>query len=543
MNQAIAAVGSTRPTTTPEATTPVVFVNGTPDPDLAVVSLRLEGPLDTRRATLHLAKRLADDRAAPPGAEVTIAVPHALSDGASRWQVLLSGRASDRAGDQLSGAERDAWVVPDRLAALLDEPLQRLLPRPAEDLLLGPVLDRIASWLGAETVFACDAHLLAERIDATSPQTRSIASLLGPVLSDLGLAVGQSLTLEGARVRRTLTVLPARSGRRVVLPWPDDEGRGGSVLSVTAGRQARPPRVWVARGGRPVVEDTFTLQPGWDPSLQGRPDSDYARLTSSDFGLYGPVYRAWVLNEDGAYNGAPFNLGQAFDAGALFDQPGTLRSPLRFGACLARDSAGRRLPPIIESSTDSGAAWSACPGRVEVMRDRAGVLLNDDELPSAVLSAAKAGTLRLRVTASLTSPDAIEARRWDGNPFAGPAPTRTVDLGGRYAWRAVAATSIHRDAVEAGTLSADTTDDRRALRAKLQAMIAQQPGPAVSARLGLAGAWTALRPGDRVGAALGRGVALDGSPAGFATRDARIQQIDLAFGVFNHAPRTTLRLD
>ena len=292
-----------------------------------------------------------------------------------------------------------------------------------------------------------------------------------------------------------------------------------------------------------MVEDTFVLQPGWDPGLQGRPDGDYGRLTSSDFSLYGSVYRAWVLNEDGAYSEAPFRLGEAYDVGTLFDQPGSIGSPLRLQPCLTSNAAGRQLPPIIESSIDSGTTWSAYPGQAEVMNDRVGVQLIDDTLPSSILAAAKAGTLRLRVTGSLIGPDPIQAALWDGNPFAGPGPTRVLDYSDRYAWRRVAVSSIHAGAIENGALQADAIDDRMAMRAELQAQIADQPGPEVASRLELVGAWTALRAGDRVRDALGRGVAIDGHPSSFATRDARIQRIDFTFGVSNTTPRTRIRLD
>lgn len=543
MTQAIAAIQPSLPQPTAEATTPLVLVDGVPDPDLSVVAMTFEAPLDQREATLQIAGRLAQAPGSLAQSEITVAVPHRLSDGETRWQVLLSGRWHEDDRDQSSGTDKSQRVIHDRLADLLSEPIALLGPWLDDELPLDDVLSRFSALLDAELVLACEADLLATAVTSSSPQTDTIARRLQPVLSSLGLTLIQTRQLDGQAVRRSLAVLPKRSGRRVSLPWPDDQGRGGSVVSVVVDRASSPPRAWVAQGDRPVVEDTFVLQAGWDPGLQGQPDSDYGRLTSSDFSLFGSVYRTWVLNEDGAYNDAPFNLGSAFDVGALFDQPGTIAQPIRFRSCLTRSSAGRRLLPVIESSTDSGASWSAYPGQAEVMTDRAGVLLTDDVLPGAILSAAKAGTLRLRVTATLISPNAIEETRWDGNPFAGPAPTRVVDFSDRFAWAYVAPTSIHRGAIDTGILDADTVDDRAAMRAELQAHIADQPGPEATARLDLIGAWTALRVGDRVADALGRGIAIDGHPSGFATRDARIQRIDLAFGVSNASPRTRIRLD
>ena len=534
MSDAIATVGPCSVRATTEPAVPVVFVDGVPDPGLHTVSATLRAPLDDRRAILV---HPADHATAAAYAELTIATPHTLSDGEVRWQVLLSGRASQVQRDLSAGHDTHRRVVRDRLSAVLDEPVATLRPIEGDGLALEDALLRLAALIDAEPVIACEAGLLHDVLPVSNAATQTIGGWLERVLNEHGLIIEQTLELRTRLVRRTLTVLPARAGRRVALPWHDGQGQGGSVQSVSVDRQSRPPRRWIARGQRPIVEDTFVLQPGWDPALQGQPDADYGRLTSSSFSLYGPVYRAWVLNEDGAYD-AP-----RFDAGALFDRPALIDEPLRFGSCLTQDTAGRRLAPIIESSTDSGASWSAYPGQADVMNDRAGVVLTDDDLPAAILSAAKTGALRLRITASLTGPDTIEATRWDGNPFAGPGATRVIDFADTFAWRTVAPTSIHRFALESGTLSADTADDRRVLRQRLLDHIAQQPGPDLSATIELHGAWTALRPGDRVGDALGRGLAIDGNPTSFGTRDACIQRIDLAFGVSDNTPRTRLRLD
>lgn len=543
MTNALAAVGSSQISQAVEASTPVVFCDGVPDPDLSVVSATLESPMDTRQAILHLNNAWTKQGRDLLGKELTIAVAHALTDGEGRWQVLLSGVIAQEDREASARRDQNERLLQDRLSTILNEPSELLGPWPDDGLALEEVLSRLSARIDTGLVIACDEGLAAALVTSAAPQTNTIGSLLRPALSALGLVIEQSLAVQQQQVRRTLTVLPQRQGRRVSLPWPDAQGRGGSVVSVVVDRKPRPPRAWIAQGDRPMVEDTFALQPGWDPSLQGQPDSDYGRLTSSDFSRFGSVYRTYVLNEDGAYSGSPFDLGSAFDIGALFDRPGTIRSVLPFRACLTEDSAGRRLGAIVESSTDSGANWSVYPGQAVVMNDRGGVELIDDVLPSSILTAAKAGTLRIRATASLTSPNPLEERRWDGNPFAGPAPTRVLNFTDQFAWAYVSPTSIHRSAIDAGTLQADTIDQRPALRQALQEHIAELPGPEASVKLELAGAWSALRPGDRVAEALGPGVAIDGQPASFATRDAHIQRIDLTFGVFNDSPRTRLRMD
>ncbi|MGB0766426.1 MAG: hypothetical protein ACPGYV_01810 [Phycisphaeraceae bacterium] len=525
-----------------QALRPTVFIGAIPRLDWSVTRFDAEAPLDRRVATLSrsvAAKR--DDTPLPPG-EITLAIPHALADGEVRWQVLLAGESMDEQANRSSGLDRDLMMVKDRLAAILDEPTSTIEGWPSEGLSLEALLQRVCALIDAECVAAVDSETRSLCVTPDATRSMTIGSRLRSATSAFGLAIEQTLVFEGGRARRTLTLIAGDDGRHVSLPWPDAQGRGGRVISVAVDREAKPPRRWVARGDRPVVEDTFALQPGWDPGLEGRPDSDYDRLTSTDFSRFAGVYRNWVLNEDGAYREPPFDL-DAFDAGALFGRPGSIDRALRLGPCLTRSDARRALPPVIESSTDGGASWSAYPGAAEVSTDRAGVLLADDALPSGILAAAKAGTLRIRVTASLPSPLPIETQRWDGNPFAGPAPTRILDLGDRFAWRRVVPGSLHADAIAGGTLTADTADDRLALASELRDAIAGSPGGSARATLQLHGSWTALRPGDRVREALGANLGIDGSPSRFDGPIARIQGVRIGFGVSDDAPRTRLILE
>lgn len=543
MTQAIASVAKARHPQHCEAVYPVVWVGAVPDPSLSVASISMQTPLDERRGTLvrDLAWTSGDVSLGP--SEITLAMAHELSDGEVRWDVLLSGQVHESDTRQSADRNECEWHLTDRLAYLLSQSFAEYAVTHQQEPTLRGMLQQLAALLGSECVFLCDEGLLDQAMPVGTSFRGTLSERLQDAFSGLGLVLQQRLTLENGVVGRSLVVLPERRGREIHLPWSDAEGRGGAVVSVVVDRVQRSPRLWIARGGRPVVEETFVLHPGWDPTLEGRPDNDYARLLSSDFSRFGTVYRAWVLNEDGAFDGSPYHLEQRFDAGALFDRPGAIRVPLRLGLCLTKDGSGRRLAPIVECSLDGGVNWSAYPGQSMVMNDRAGVVLLDDALPGVVLSAAKAGALRLRVTASLTSPEPIEARRWDGNPFAGPAPSRTLDFGEAYAWRRVGSGSIHKAALNSGLLLAETADRRSDLRILLQDEMDQQPGPSIQARLTLAGAWTCLRPGDLVREAVGRGQAIDGHPASFMTRLARLQRIDLSFGVFNTSPRTQLRLD
>lgn len=543
MSSTIAAVDSTGLSAVVESVTPAVFLDGVLEPGLSVLDYSASLPLSEATARVLNNDPQTSASSLIRHRRVVVAVPHLLTDGEVRWQVLLDGSAVKRERDLAVGKDHSPAEVFDGLATVLDEPASLFGPWPESGRSLAELVDRIGSAMQAEVVVACDPALATTLTQTPSPSTETLGRILTRALSDAGLILHNSLRFDDGLARRTLTVMAERCGRRVALPWPGPDGRGGAVKSVAIEDEQAPPRAWVAEGNRPVAEDTFGLQAGWDPAFEGEADAEYGRLTSADFSLYGAVYRAWVLNEDGAYSGAPYGLGDAFDIGALFGAPATVSTPTRLGSCLTRDAAGRPIPAVVESSTDSGSTWSAYPGSWSLMTDRAGVVLTDDELPASVLAAAKSGTLRLRVTATLTSPDPMSERRWDGNPFAGAAPTRVIRYGDRYAWRYVAPGSLHADAVNAGALTADTADDRLDMRLALQQAVAGFEGEAFSATVTLHGAWTALRAGDRAGGVLGRHVGVDGLSTRFEGRGARVRACSVLFGVAGTSPLTRITLD
>lgn len=543
MTHAIAAVAPSFLDSFTEASPPVVFIDGVPEPSLSLSRWTRASAMDANEAELVIETGADLPIEQLAGRSCAVALPHRLADGETRWSCLLEGRVTERVADLAAGRDARRLTIQGRFAALLADRADAGELSGGEALTLAMLLGHLGTLLNAEAVCACDPALTDTVVTASGSTPQTYSALLLPMLDRLGLRLEQSLAFEHGRSRRTLTLIDHEWGRRIALPWADPAGRGGAVRSARIARERHTPRQWIATGGRPVVEDTFSLQRAWDPALEGEPDSAYGRLTSSDFSVYGPVYRAWVLNEDGAYNLPPYNLGGAYDAGALFGSPGSIHTPLRFGPCLSRDASARAIGPVIESSTDAGASWSAYPGRAEVMMDRAGVVLIDDALPAAILSAAQAGTLRLRITASLTDPHRLRARRWTGNPFAGPGPTRELSLGDRYGWRYVAATSIHAGALASGTLTADTADDRRALRQALREHVEQATAPDRSAIIELDGAWPAIAPGDRAAQVLDRATRIDTQPARFEGRDARVVEVRIDFGVGSTSPRTRLTLE
>lgn len=106
-----------------------------------------------------------------------------------------------------------------------------------------------------------------------------------------------------APTARWVEVVSDQTARRVHLPRL--VSGQPAVVRLEQRGNANPATRWTAWGVN-KVESTFTLVGGWDPTLETADDVQYERSQSDDLPAYRDVLRAWVLNEDGRYSGAPF---------------------------------------------------------------------------------------------------------------------------------------------------------------------------------------------------------------------------------------------
>jgi hypothetical protein len=211
-------------------------------------------------------------------------------------------------------------------------------------------------------------------------------------------------------------------------------------------------------------EGTFELVGAWDSSLEGQPQSEYEKSTSSDFALYGDVYRRWCLNEAGDYSPAPYNRGDAYDLSSLFE--GEYYQPCRrvFQDCLTRDSSGAERGVYVEISYNSGTDWSAFTGGYDVLGDQCGIWISDDVFTSEMWNAISAATLKVRVTAVIQSDSVLEGEVYNGPVNSTAAMIEHVDSPkGKYRFDAVSPLSRFYEDVSAKVLTADEADDTAAL--------------------------------------------------------------------------------
>ncbi|MEX0745365.1 MAG: hypothetical protein WD118_07155 [Phycisphaeraceae bacterium] len=559
---------------------PIVFIDGVPEPRLAVVSYTAESPLDMRSIVLDAGEALTRPRLLRrwQQAHAIVAQPMRLADEQVRWQIL--GQGAIDSGERTSAAGRahrhltlhDRWTkrLADRLAwtwwseadgALVAQTAGRMqtgsagnrshqrfsftgrevfvLREAGEPWLLGEALATVNAW--AQLNLSLDLlpakvkrAPLIQAVDLGMP----LGTILRRLLEPYGLFVQREILRDGETVIEWRAIRDGAHSRTVHLSrLPTDTTTTGHAKAIAGDELRSAAEPWVARGAGWRVESTFDLVPGWHPTLAGASDAMYARSTSDDFVRYGKVYRYWVLNEDGRFSDAPYEQGPAFDLATFFGEGNLRAQALPFRPCVTRDEAGEPKPAIVEVSTDEGDNWQQYPGRATVAEHRAAVYLDDDELPSAFFTAVKAGEARVRVTASLQNPQPVEVVRWRGNPFAGANPPRVFEVGEVFRFQRVASSSIHAPAIAAGELEATELDSRQAMQQWLVERLHEQAGKEMGTgsqlRLTLAGTWLALRPGDRLHYA----DETHGPALGEAQPPAAIQSLRLRFD------RATTELD
>ena len=551
---------------------PVVFVNGVPETRLIARELRVNGPLDRRSGLLAMTSVentaiLLDHW---KKATVTLSLPNRLVDEQVRWPVFVHGRlAEDR--DELSAtSDEQILTLVDRWDLLLDEPLTSVWWQTDEGLLfdeaepavmrvgdganrsqlaweivgeqihvfqndgdlwtLGTALATVSALAGLElSLNWLTAELrnlpLVQEIDLGQATGRVLRRILEPY----GLVIQRDLVRESATVIERRSVRPAMHGRAVRLAWADDQRPLGQVLSVIADRPPQAAQPWIVRAEGWLVESTFELVNGWDPALEGEPDSSYSKVDNGNFSTYANVFRLWALNEDGQFSNPPYNQGDAYDLAAFFQHFPIRPRLLRFLPALTLDDAGVRRSPIVEISTDNGSNWSVYPGSARVRTDRAAVYLDDTTLPSAFLAAAQLGIAKVRITASLRSPIPVEVLRWSGNPFAGTNPAKVFDLGDAFRFQRVAPGSIHFTSIQSGTIKADEINQTATMnnwlinrQRRADELVDDEAGKAT---LKLSGTWPLLRIGDRLINTSGLGFDASGHAEAIASKGAVVSSV------------------
>ncbi len=437
----------------------MVLIDGAVRGDLCVLEMEAAGPCDERVVTIGVARERGgwDPRERErvsdlEGRRLTVVQPVLLEGIEAAGRVLFVGRVA--AVRQRLDGKRDGYELRGVCdwSGLLEGVVEGAIDSGER---VGDVIVRLSDGAGLGLdVGLVGAGVLGRVVGRSWGAGAELGAVLRWLLDRHGLVVRREMSWDGGGVIERRGVRELARGRDVsvvvsegaVAGVDDDIERGRAVKMVGV------------CGGQ-VVESTFEMVAGWDVAGEGLADGEYARSTSGAFEDVADVYRLWVLNEDGALGGAAYDLTGLFGDGRAVEPTG-----LRFGGALSADASGRSLGVVVEYSDDNGLSWRLYPGRVANERGRAGVYLDDDVLDGDYFASAKAGGVRVRVTATLTNPLRTEVVRWAGHPFAGGHATRAFDLRGLFAWRRVDSGSKYFGEIEAGLRPADETDGRGAMR-------------------------------------------------------------------------------
>jgi hypothetical protein len=347
-----------------------------------------------------------------------------------------------------------------------------------------------------------NADVRGRRLPSLDVTGKTLREVLKPLFQSQALCIRRRMQWRGT-VEEQRSIASLADARPIRLPSMQTAADPSVVEALDSMARRRRPQKLIAFAAGQVVESTFELVPGWEPAKEGMSAGEYGQSTSSDFDTVANVHRLWVLNEDGAFSAAPFNRGPAFDLTALFQEGRAISpQPLQFGSTLTQDDAGRSLGVVVEVSTDSGSTWRRHGGSMRVLTSRAAIYFNDDVLPAGYL-----GSMRVRVTATLQSPEPLQAVRWRGNPFTGSFEEIRFNVRDCFAYRRIARTSRYAASVGSGTIKADTVDDRGRLWQWLVARSREPLEPIGQTAMSTTGVMAGLRVGDRLASVSGRRVA------------------------------------
>lgn len=214
-------------------------------------------------------------------------------------------------------------------------------------------------------------------------------------------------------------------------------------------------------------ESTFVLQRAWPKSKDTTAVTDFSQDADAyqNDATNHRVWREWVLNEAGDYNGTRPEISAAFDFEAILGHPLIPRRQ-KFLPTLALDHDLSPLGSLqgisVDYSIDNGETWRPITRLVDstcqILQREAGIRFDGDQVPIELYTAGDKA--KVRVTATLRDDERLGLNIPNdfSSPLSSSNPT-LVDTSDRHHWREILPSSKYFGTFSSAITQGNTADD------------------------------------------------------------------------------------
>lgn len=216
------------------------------------------------------------------------------------------------------------------------------------------------------------------------------------------------------------------------------------------------------------VEATFELRRAWSEDKDELINDSSYPLTKSVAGDLGDninVWRKWVLNETGEYNGLRPEIKEAFNFNNEFGTGEWTESRRRFLPTITTGENGEPIGPsngflvevLIEELSGGAQRWETVEANFRILEDECAIYFDDEEPPSHVTYVADIAVIR--ITATVRGDRKIGALAERKDDAENPDKVReVVQAPGRFKRRIVSGNSSFSGTEGAGVKATDDKD-------------------------------------------------------------------------------------
>jgi len=299
----------------------------------------------------------------------------------------------------------------------------------------------------------------------------------------------------------------------------------------------------IVHGSYVEREITVELKRAWAVADDGMDAEDLRRGaetgdSDSQFEANPNVWRKWVLNEAGDYNGLRPSITEPFElTGILGANNITKRrkfyDPLTYLGDATDSKPERRESPLLEWYDPDDADWKPFKGGFRVLEHECGIWF-DETLPPEFLMALDTDA-RVRITATVRGDTRVTgiAEPRPRNP-SGRTITMFIDASDRFHDRKRQTTGTYASTLH--TAAGDDRDDTAAIQIYATALRDFEDAARITAQISIPGIHREYKIGDIITRIAGRGISFNR----YSINAPQKRYLQIAGMTFNRQPQTTV---